>query len=231
MSGKTIASWSGGKDACLACYRVMSAGTDINVLMNMTSRGTGRCCFHGIQDDLMKMQSDLIGIPMVRHAVADDMKEYEAEFKAAVNGIGGVTAMVFGDIYLDEHKDWVERVCGDIGVRAFEPLWNQDPDKLVREFIDAGFKAVIVSCHAGKMGRQYAGRVLDHDLIDELEGLGVCPCGENGEFHTLVVDGPVFSGSIEIEKAEVVLKQGFWDHWFLDISEYRVEEKHKKEER
>jgi diphthine-ammonia ligase len=221
MSGKTIASWSGGKDSCLACYRELQAGRNIDVLMNMTSLDTGRCCFHGVEDELMTLQAESIGIPMVRHAVPDDMKEYEAEFKKAVLAIGEVETMVFGDIYLDAHKDWVERVCSDVGVEALEPLWNEDTEKLAHEFIDAGFKTIIVSCHAEKMGKEFAGRLFDRDVVEELKKIGVCPCGENGEFHTLVVDGPIFSNAIDLCETEVIYKKGFWDHWFLDIKQYK----------
>lgn len=225
MKEKTIASWSGGKDCCYAVYRAMSSGRKIDLLMNMASSDSSRCCFHGVRSSLLELQAELMGIPLKQHSVPEDMKQYEKEFKRAVSGAGGVTHMVFGDIYLDEHKAWVERVCGDIGVTALEPLWNEDTEKLALEFIDAGFRTVIVSCQAAKLGPEFAGRVLDRDLIAEFRRRGVCPCGEHGEFHTLVVDGPVFSGRIKITETEVFLKKGFWDHWVLDINGYEVEKK------
>ena len=128
--------------------------------------------------------------------------------------------MVFGDIYLLDMINWVERVCGDLGVQPVEPLWQQDPIKIVDEFTGLGFKAIIVSCQAEKMGKEYLGRPVDVDLANELKKKGVCPCGENGEFHTLVVDGPIFKEPIRILEAEPILKEGFWKHWFLDIKKY-----------
>jgi diphthamide synthase (EF-2-diphthine--ammonia ligase) len=90
----------------------------------------------------------------------------------------------------------------------------------MREFIGLGFKAIIVSCKADIMGKEFLGRYITSELIDELTGMNICPCGENGEYHTLVVDGPIFKRPINILKSSPILKDGFWKHWFLDIEEY-----------
>jgi len=217
-----ISSWSGGKDSCLACYKAMKQGYRIKYLLNFISREFKRCCFHGIEAGLIKLQAELIGIPLVQQEVTADMGEYEKEFKAAVKGISGVASMVFGDIYLDEHKDWVDRVCGDLNIAPVEPLWNGSPAALVEEFIETGFKAVVVSCQADKFGRDFVGRVVDRDLVAELKSKNICPCGENGEFHTFVIDGPIFKRSIKILESEPVLKEGFWKYWFLDIKSYKL---------
>jgi len=217
-----ISSWSGGKDSCLACYKVLKQGLKINYLLNFISRESNRCCFHGLESRLIKFQAELIGIPLIQKEVTADMQEYEKEFKEAVSKIKGARAMVFGDIYLDEHKDWVDRVCQDLGITPVEPLWNDSPSNLVEEFIDFGFKAVVVSCQADKFDKDFVGRKVDKELIKELKSRDICPCGENGEFHTLVIDGPIFKRGIEILKSEPVLKEGFWKYWFLDIKDYRV---------
>jgi diphthine-ammonia ligase len=218
---QAVSSWSGGKDSCLACYRAMKDGHTMKYLLNFVSRKSLRCCFHGIDQDLIKLQADAIGIPLVQRAVSDDMKEYEKEFKAAVSELKDIQAMVFGDIYLDEHKEWVSRVCNDLGVACIEPLWNKSPAALVEEFIDLGFTAIVVSCQADKFGKDFIGRNVDRNLLRELTVKNICPCGENGEFHTFVVDGPIFRKRIEILKSEPVIKEGFWRHWFLDIKEYQ----------
>lgn len=216
-----ISSWSGGKDSCLAYYNALRKGHEIKHLLNFVSKDSGRCCFHGIEKDLVKLQAELISVPLTQKEVTADMKEYEREFKEAVSAFKGVDSMVFGDIYLDEHKDWVERVCGDIGITPIEPLWGISPFDIVYEFIDVGFKAIVVSCQADKFGKDFVGRIVNKDLINELRERNICPCGENGEFHTLVVDGPIFKRPIKIIKSEPVFKQGFWKYWFLDIKEYR----------
>ncbi len=215
-----IASWSGGKDSCLACYKAMNDGYGINFLLNFISKEYKRCCFHGIEAELIKLQAQLTGIPLIQKEVTADMKEYEKEFKAAVSGIKGAQAMVFGDIYLDEHKDWVERVCREINIAPVEPLWASAAEAVLTEFIELGFKAVVVSCQADKFGPDFIGRQLDKDLLAELKAKGICPCGENGEFHTFVVDGPIFKRGIKILEAEPVLKEGFWKYWFLDIKRF-----------
>ncbi|MDP2911110.1 MAG: diphthine--ammonia ligase, partial [Candidatus Omnitrophota bacterium] len=133
---------------------------------------------------------------------------------------GDIGTMVFGDIYLLEHESWIKRVCGELKINALEPLWENSPEKLIEEFINLGFKTIIVSCKADIMGREFLGRYVDKSLVEELKKKDICPCGEKGEFHTLVVDGPIFRKPIKIVEAEPVIKEGFWKHWFLDIKKY-----------
>lgn len=215
-----ISSWSGGKDSCLALYKAIKQGYKIQRLLNFVSREHERCCFHGIEARLIRLQAELIGVPLSQKKVTADMKEYEKEFKEAVSQIRGAEAMVFGDIYLDEHKNWVERVCADLRIAPVEPLWGGAPAGLVEEFIDLGFKTIIVSCQADKLGREFIGRIIDRPLLDELKARSICPCGENGEFHTFVIDGPLFKKGLKILESAPVLKEGFWKHWFLDIKRY-----------
>jgi uncharacterized protein (TIGR00290 family) len=219
---KAIASWSGGKDSCLAYYRAIKQGFDVKLLLNFISRESKRGCFHGLEGRLLKFQADLIGVPLTQKEVSPDMNKYEEEFKSAVTELRGkdIGSMVFGDIYLLEHESWIERVCGDLNINAVEPLWNNTPESIVDEFIKSGFKAIIVSCKADIMGSEFLGRYVDNELVKELKAKGICPCGEKGEFHTLVVDGPIFKKPIEIVEAEPVIKESFWKHWFLDIKKY-----------
>ena len=219
---KAISSWSGGKDSCLACYKAMQQGYDIKLLLNFISQESKRGCFHGIESRLLEFQAGLIGIPLVQHEVSPDMQKYEEEFKTAVTQARGkeINTIIFGDIYLLEHQNWIERVCKDLSIKALEPLWENDTEAIIDEFINSGFKAVIVSCKADVMGKEFLGRYIDKELVKELKKKGVCPCGENGEFHTLVIDGPIFKQPIRITEAYPVLKEGFWKHWFLDIRKY-----------
>jgi len=218
-----ISSWSGGKDSCLACYKAIQQGYKVKYLLNFISRESKRGCFHGIEGRLLKFQADLIGIPLVQKEVSPDMQKYEEEFKAAVTELRGddIGSMVFGDIYLLDHQSWVDRVCSDLNITPLEPLWNESPEKLVEEFIGLGFKAIIVSCKADIMGKEFLGRHIDRDLITNLKQKNICPCGENGEFHTLVIDGPFFKKEIEILESEPIIKESFWRHWFLDIKKYK----------
>jgi uncharacterized protein (TIGR00290 family) len=218
-----IASWSGGKDSCLACFRAMQQGYKVKYLLNFISRESKRGCFHGLEGKLLKFQADLIGIPLVQKECSPDMKKYEEEFKAGVTELRGQTigTMVFGDIYLQEHESWIERVCADLKINALEPLWQNPPESIINEFIRLGFKAIIVSCKADIMGKEFLGRSIDKGLVEELKKKDICPCGEKGEFHTLVVDGPIFKKPIKIVESEPIIKEGFWQHWFLDIKKYK----------
>ncbi|MDP2923800.1 MAG: diphthine--ammonia ligase [Candidatus Omnitrophota bacterium] len=227
MNNLAIASWSGGKDSCLALFRAIKSGIKIKYLLNFISREYKRCCFHGIESKLIDLQAQCLGISLVQKEVTPDMKKYEEEFKEAVTELKGknINKMVFGDIYLLDQMNWVERVCADLGITPIEPLWNNPASNLVREFIDSGFKSIIVSAKADVSGENFIGRVIDEKLVRELEERKICPCGENGEFHSFVIDGPIFKNRIEILESKPILKGGFWKHWFLDIKKYRVVEK------
>ena len=130
-------SFSGGKDSALAFYLAQQNGHRITYLLNLLSKKYMRCCFHGIQSALMQDQANALGIPMVQKQMSDDMDKYEMEFKSVLEElkVKGVQGVVFGDIYLDEHKDWVNRVCGECNIKAIEPLWNMDPGQVITTFL------------------------------------------------------------------------------------------------
>jgi uncharacterized protein (TIGR00290 family) len=223
-----ICSWSGGKDSVFACYKALERKYNVKYLLNFISKKYKRCSFHGIPAELIKLQAETIGIPLFQKEVSDDMKEYENEFKDAVNTLKkyNIQGMVFGDIYLEEHKKWVERVCKELGIECIEPLWGESTEEIIKNFINTGFKAIVVSCKADLFNKEFVGREINQTFLDELKVRNICPCGENGEFHTFVFDGPIFKKKIEIVKAEPILRSGFWKHWFLDIQEYRIIEKY-----
>ncbi|MBU2615185.1 MAG: diphthine--ammonia ligase [Elusimicrobia bacterium] len=220
-----ISSWSGGKDSCLATYKAMKEGHEIKFLVNFISEETKRGCFHGIDCMLMKTQSEAIGIPIIQQSVPADMKEYENIFKKTVKELKekhAVEGMVFGDIYLDEHREWVERVCKEIGITAIEPLWKQDPNIVASEFINLGFKSIITSAKAELFDKNFVGKDFNTELVSNLINRKICSCGENGEFHSFVYDGPIFNKKIEITKTETVYKDTFWKAYFLDIQKYSL---------
>ena len=222
---KLISSWSGGKDSCLACYKAIKMGDQISFLLNLISKKYQRCCFHGIQKELINLQAHLIDIPLFQKEVSDDMDLYEREFKEAVTSLKtrGAKGMVFGDIYLDEHRNWVERVCQELKIRPLEPLWQKTAEEVIEEFIGLGFKAVVVSAQTELFSKDIIGRVVDRKFVEELRKRDICPCGENGEYHTFVIGGPIFKNEeIAITKSQVIRREGFWPHWFLDIQDYQT---------
>jgi len=214
-----ISSWSGGKDSCFACYQAICEGYNVSHLLNFISKEYKRVSFHGTEAKLIQLQAEAIGIPLLQKETT--WNGYEQEFKDAVKSLipNGVTGMVFGDIYLQEHKDWVERVCRELGIEAIEPLWEQDPERVLLEFIDAGFEATIVSAKSELFDDKWIGRKVDREFLSHLKDNNIDLCGENGEYHTFVTDGPMFQKRIKITKSQPITRDGYW---FLDTLEYSL---------
>lgn len=216
-----LASWSGGKDSCFACYRLVRSGVRIAGLMNCCSKEHGRVSFHGIDPRLVRAQAELMGLPLLQQETTAE--NYAQEFKDGVRRLAAsraVKGMVFGDIYLDEHLAWVQGVCRDLGIEAIEPLWDEDTGKLLDEFVTAGFRSVIIAGKNDCIGPEWIGRVVDREFQAYLAARPqVDPCGERGEYHTLVIGGPLFKGHIEITKADVVERNGYR---FLDVKAFDV---------
>lgn len=214
-----ISSWSGGKDSCFACYKAICEGYNVSHLLNFISKEYKRVSFHGTEAKLIQLQAEASGIPLLQKETT--WNGYEQEFKDAVKSLipNGVTGMVFGDIYLQEHKDWVERVCGELGIEAIEPLWGQDPERVLLEFIDAGFEATVVSVKTDLFDDKWVGQKLDGEFLSHLKDNNIDLCGENGEYHTFVTDGPMFQKKIKITKSQPITRDGYW---FLDTLEYSL---------
>jgi uncharacterized protein (TIGR00290 family) len=212
-----ISSWSGGKDSCFACYKAMLEGYSISRLVNFVSREYKRVSFHGTEAELIQLQAKTIGIPLLQKETTEN--GYEQEFKEAIRSLtgNGIEGMVFGDIYLGENRSWVERVCSEMGIEAVEPLWGKRSEDILSEFIDAGFEAVIVSAKAKFIDQEWIGRKVDEDFVEYLKDKKIDVCGENGEYHTLVISSPVFDKRIEITESRTISRNGYW---FLDTCEY-----------
>jgi len=214
-----LASWSGGKDSCFACHLALAQGYKISHLVNFISQQYQRVSFHGTEKRLIQLQSQAIGIPVLQKETTPD--GYEAEFKEAVLALlpEGIKGMVFGDIYLDEHREWVERVCAELGIEAVEPLWGESTESVLSGFIEAGFEAIVVGAKAELIDQEWVGRGVDIDFMNYLKSKDIDLCGENGEYHTLVVNGPLFKRKIEITKSRIVKREGYW---FLDTVKYKL---------
>jgi len=215
-----IASWSGGKDSCFALYEAISKGYDISHLVNFVSKEFNRVSFHGTEAKLIQLQSQAIGIPLFQKETTGD--GYEQEFKEAVRSLipSGVEGMVFGDIYLQEHKDWVERVCSYLGIEAVEPLWGRDTGEILSDFIEKGFEAVIVSAQSKLIDEEWVGHSVNRDFMAYLKGRNVDLYGENGEYHTLVVNGPIFKTPIRLIETRTITRDSYW---FLDTVKYQLD--------
>jgi diphthine-ammonia ligase len=214
-----IASWSGGKDSCLALYEAIDKGYKISHLVNFISKESHRVSFHGTEAKIIQLQSQAIGIPLLQKETT--RTGYENEFKEAVQSLipNGVKGMVFGDLYIEEHKDWVERVCGDLGIGAVEPLWGKSPKEVLSKFIDTGFEAVIVGAQSKLIEKNWIGHVVDRNFMEYLRDRNIDLCGENGEYHTLVVNGPVFKRPIQLIETRTIVRDNYW---FLDTVKYQL---------
>lgn len=215
-----LSSWSGGKDSCFACYRAIQMGYKVSHLVNFISEEYKRVRFHGTDAKLIKQQSELAGTQLIQNETTPD--GYGKEFKNAVQGLipQGIKGMVFGDLYIEEHKQWVERVCGELGIEAIEPLWKINTEKILNDFMNEGFEAVIVSSQKKFVAKEWIGHKVNREFIEYLKTMPeVDICGENGEYHTFVVGGPLFKGRIDITESLVIEKNGYW---FLDIKGFEV---------
>lgn len=214
-----IVSWSGGKDSCLALLESLTNGYNITHLVNFISEDYERVRFHGTEAELIRLQSKSLNIPLVQVKTSRD--GYEQEFKEAIRSLipHGVEGMVFGDIDIQENRDWVEKVCKDVGIIAKEPLWGKDRESLLKGFIDTGFEAVIVSANARLFGYEWIGHKVDNDFLSYLKENNIDICGENGEYHTFVTDGSLFQKKIRITMSKPILRNGYW---LLDTMVYSL---------
>jgi uncharacterized protein (TIGR00290 family) len=141
----------------------------------------------------------------------------------------GIDAIVFSDIDLIENLNWVIRVCNDVGIPYIEPLWQLDRVRILNEFINVGFEAVVISAKADIFDGKWLGRRVDRvfikDLLDPNITRGVDVCGELGEYHTLVVNGPIFKKRIKINAYNKILREDYWKRWVLEVTDFTLEEK------
>jgi uncharacterized protein (TIGR00290 family) len=207
---KIVASWSGGKDSCFACYKAIQEGYDVSQLLIMMS-DPSKSNFHLIRSDMLDAQSQAIGIPIVKWTSTPDT--YEQDFKKALAQMKakGVEGIVTGDVYdVALHEaGWLDRVCKEVGLTPVKPLWHRDTQQILSEFINEGFKATVVRVKTDVLGMEWLGREINKEFFNDLLKLGtVDPCGERGEFHTFVTDGPLFKKRIEILESEKVKLNG-----------------------
>jgi uncharacterized protein (TIGR00290 family) len=215
-----VVSWTGGKDGCYACYKSMAEGYKVTHLLNF--RNMKKIGSHEINPKIIQAQSEAIGIPLIQK----DFFSYEQEFKKVVLDLRAEGARIDGAVFghIETHKALVDRICQDLNIDLLLPIWKQDSTNILTEIVDSGFEVFLVSVKDGLLGKEWLGRRIDDGFISDLRDLNesIDPCGENGEFHTLVTDGPIFKKKIIITKSEPVLREGYW---FLNISEFASRDK------
>lgn len=207
---KSLCSWSGGKDSCFALIQAIISGHEPCVLLNVLNEAGRISRSHGIPHHLLKAQAAAAGLPL--YAISSSWEAYEKNFTQALMELKAayrLTHAVFGDIDLQPHRDWEEKVCTHAGLKAYLPLWLQDRRILAEKMLDAGIQTFIVSCNSA-MGEKFLGKTLTKELLDELESMGIDPCGENGEFHTFVYDCPLFHYPIKAAMTGAQEHEGYW---------------------
>ena len=209
-----VCSWSGGKDSCLALYSAMRAGATPSFLLTMFDESGQRSRSHGLTKGVLQAQTALMGIPWVTRMAS--WSEYESVFIAALQELKkvGVKAGVFGDIDIEDHRLWEEKVCKAASIEAYLPLWKAPRTALLDEFLVLGFNATIIATCDEKVDKKYLGRALDAELISEFTCIGIDPSGEEGEYHTIVTDGPIFAQPLQVRMGGQVFRSGYW---FLEL--------------
>lgn len=209
MKRACIFNWSGGKDSSLALYHCLQdPEIDIRYLVTSVNDSANRVSMHGVREDLLIMQAASIGIPLyqIRLPEMPGMDDYDREMRKHLLKFKeeGVTHSIFGDIFLEDLRRYREDRLNEVGLTAVFPLWKRDTTEIINEFLDLGFRTVI-SCTQHHLGK-FSGQEITHQLIAAFPD-NVDVCGENGEFHTFVFDGPIFKKPIPFQKGEKVFKE------------------------
>jgi len=211
-------SWSGGKDSCLALFEIQQARDyRIASLLTTVTRDYDRISMHGVRRVLLEHQATSLGVPLHQVLITKGAsnEEYETNLIEAVSTYRdrGIDSIVFGDLFLEDIKTYRDQFLARHDLRGIYPVWMRDTTEFIREFIELGFKAVLTCVDAKALDQSFAGRMIDHDFLAALP-VNVDPCGENGEFHTFVYDGPNFAQPVAFSVGETVSRDGFW---FCDL--------------
>jgi uncharacterized protein (TIGR00290 family) len=210
---KALISWSSGKDSAFALQEILRAGEfDVVGALTTVTETFGRVSIHGVRQEILRAQLDAAGLPprIVPIPYPCPNEIYEARMGEAVTTAvrDGITYIVFGDLFLEDVRAYREQKLAGTGITPLFPLWGRPTLPLAREIIAGGFEARIVTVDLKKLPAKFAGRKFDAQLLADLPG-GVDPCGENGEFHTCVVAGPMFTRRLEVTPGERVERDGY----------------------
>jgi diphthine-ammonia ligase len=206
---RAAVSWSGGKDSCTALHRVHEQYDVVSMVTMFDEEGT-RSRSHGLRPEILQAHATLLGVKLVTRRCS--WPTYTASFVDALRELreDDITHVIFGDIMFDAHRHWAEDVCAQAGLIAVEPIWGEPTSAMLREFLEIGGEAIIVTARAGFLDSTWLGRPLTLDMLIDLPGIGVDPCGEHGEYHTLVTNSPLFERPLQIRRTGHLLKSGCW---------------------
>lgn len=206
---RSIVSFSGGKDSSLALYHALQSGTVIGLIVMLEEQGQ-RSRSHAMPLDIIQAQADAIGLPVFM--TSSSWADYEDKFIDLMKQAKqqGAEVLVTGDLDMPQHGCWHDRVTQQVGLKLGMPLWLRPHREVVEEFINLGFRSVVVTVNL-KLGMKVEdlGKILTIEYIQELESRDIDPCGEGGEFHTTVIDGPIFNKAIPVRQCNIVYHEEY----------------------
>ncbi len=211
MKEKVIVCWSGGKDSAFAVHELQKdADYEIVALLTTITEEYERISMHGVRVKLLELQAEAMGINLEKVFISKETtnRQYETKMQQALKKYAelGVSAVVFGDIFLEDLRKYRENNLAKIGLKGLFPLWKRDTGELAHKFIDAGFRAVTTCVDSHFLGKEFVGNFYDEGFLSALPA-DVDPCGENGEFHSFVYDGPIFKKKIGHRRGEIVMRE------------------------
>ncbi len=203
MSGPHALMWSGGKDSALALHRARASGLDVARLISFFDSASGRVRFHGVRIELLEEQAKAAGVEI--STIGTAWPDMEARLLDALAGLKreGFAGVVLGDIHLADVREWCESRVVAAGLEHVEPVWGEAPERLLREFVAIGGRAVVTCVDKSRLDRSWLGRVIDESFADEIGATGIDACGENGEYHSYVFAGPMLRRDIGWRLGEV----------------------------
>lgn len=206
---KFIVSYSGGKDSTLALYHAMQVGKAIGLIVMLEEQGL-RSRSHAMSMEIIQAQANALGLPII--TASSSWNDYETEFLKLLAHAKqqGAEVLVTGDLDMPEYGCWHDRITQQAGLKLCMPLWQRPHREVIEEFIQLGFKTMIVTVNLNLgMKVDDLGKILTLDYIQELENRGIDPCGEGGEFHSTVIDGPLFTAPIAVRKGDILYHENY----------------------
>lgn len=207
MKKRIILSWSGGKDSCMALDTLIGQGYEVVGLVTTKPEAGDRTFAHDERTSMIQLQGQALSIPV--HFIECSFESYTEQFVQTVQALKNqqqITGIAFGDLYLDEHREWGEKVAAEAGVEALYPLWTTEEKALnaLKQFVDTGYQAVVVRVREEVLDESWLGRLVDASFLKDVQNTSICPMGESGEYHTFVFDGPLFAKRILLESGSVI---------------------------
>jgi uncharacterized protein (TIGR00290 family) len=216
MKDQVLIGWSGGKDSALALYELKHEGSfDIAAMLTTVTEGYDRISMHGVRRTLLLQQAEALGYPLEEITIPQNCTNeiYEQRMQKTLEKYRrqGISAAAFGDLFLEDIRAYREERMSRIAMRCLFPLWGKPTADLARQFVDLGFRAIVACVDTRAIAAEFAGREYDEDFLSDLPA-GADPCGENGEFHTFVYDGPIFSRPLQVQRGEKVLRENRFNY-------------------